>query len=133
MKSHHHLTPIAWARRVNRLWIVHARLGDNAEAWINHLAEHDPERLETCCAVARSMCDLRASAEDPKPWFYTGLFSLATREEAARFLSNHRITKAAIPAMADDPEVKLWLERVGPETLDLMDRLRTGLSSLMQH
>jgi hypothetical protein len=35
--------------------------------------------------------------------------------------------------MVDDPEVKLWLERVEPETQELMDRLRTGLTSLNQH
>ena len=75
------------------------------------------------------MCTVRRKAEDPKPWFYSGLFSLATREEAARFLATHRVTQAAIPAMAGDPEVELWLDRVGPETRQLMERLRQALAS----
>lgn len=76
------------------------------------------------------MCSLRRKAEDPKPWFYSGLFSLATGEEAARYLATHRVTKAAIPATAGDPDVELWLDRVGPETQALMQRLRDAISSL---
>lgn len=76
------------------------------------------------------MCSLRRKAEDPKPWFYSGLFSLATPEEAARFLATHRVTKAAIPSSAGNPDVELWLDRVGPETQALMQRLRHAIASL---
>jgi hypothetical protein len=76
------------------------------------------------------MCGCRQHEEDPKPWFYAGIFSLATTEEARRFLEHHRVTKATVPAMADDPEVLLWLGRVGPETRDLLARLREGLASV---
>lgn len=29
---------------------------------------------------------------DPKPWFYAGLFSLATADEARRMLASHPLT-----------------------------------------
>jgi hypothetical protein len=76
------------------------------------------------------MCSLRRKSDDPKPWFYSGLFSHATREEAERFLTTHRITRAAIPSSAGDPEVELWLDRVGPETRQLMQRLRQSIAQL---
>jgi len=128
VKAHHHLPPIAWARRVNRLWIVHARLADSAEAWLNYLDSLGNSRLESSCVAARDMCDVRPHSDDPKPWFYSGLFNDATREEAERFLSCHLVTKAAIPSMADDENVRLWFEGVGYETRDLLHRLRMGVA-----
>jgi hypothetical protein len=74
------------------------------------------------------MCGLRGHLEDPKPWFYAGLFSPATATEARRFLADHRITKATVPSMADDEDVMLWIDRVGPETRELLERLRQGLA-----
>lgn len=71
---------------------------------------------------------MRDPLSDPKPWFYTGLFCLASRDEARRFLASHRITMAAIPAMVDDEEVKLWMDRVSPETRQLMVRIRQGVA-----
>jgi hypothetical protein len=130
LKSHHHLPPVAWARRVNRLWIVHARLGDNAEAWMNHLEASGDGRLEKSCLAARAMCGMRPEGADPKPWFYSGLFSAATREEAQRFLSSHLVTKAAIPSMADDEDVRLWLEGVGSGTRKLLQRLRASIGEM---
>jgi hypothetical protein len=76
------------------------------------------------------MCAHRRPFDDPKPWFYAGLFSLATAAEAKQFLATHRITKATVPAMADDEDVVLWLDRVGPETHELLDRLRNGLAQI---
>src|ERR1041384_2872948 len=43
-----------------------------------------------------------AAPEDPKPWFYAGLFSLATVEEARRFLANHSFTLSAIPSLSTE-------------------------------
>lgn len=120
--------PLDWARRVNRSWIVRDKLDDHAEAWLDHLAALDDGRLQRSCETARAMCGIRERLEDPKPWFYAGLFSLATAEEARRFLANHRTTKATVPAMQDDEDVKLWFDRVGPETRDLLGRLRLGLA-----
>ncbi len=66
--------------------------------------------------------------EDPKPWFYGGLFHFATAEESKRFLETHRVTKATVPVMRDDEGVKLWLGRISEETRELLDRLRNALA-----
>jgi hypothetical protein len=133
MKHHSDHAPIEWAKRVNRAWIVHGHLNDQAETWLEHLAALDDGRLRQSCENARAMCDLRDSLEDPKPWFYAGLFSLATPAEARKFLASHRITKALVPSMSDDEEVRLWLARVGPETRQLLERLRQALGRLRQN
>lgn len=131
MKPSSDAPPIDWAKRVNRAWIVQGHLSDHAEAWMDHLSVLDDGRLRRSCEIARAMCGIRSKTDDPKPWFYGGLFCLATADEGRRFLDGHRITKAAIPAMVDDEEVKLWLDRVGPETRDLIGRLREGIARLI--
>ncbi len=125
-------SPVDWAQRVNRSWLVRSNLNDHTEAWLNYLASLDDGRLLKSCQIARSMCDYRQHDDDPKPWFYSGVFQLATASEAKRFLDTHRVTKATVPAMADDPEVHLWLDRVGPETRELLARLRLGLARLRE-
>ncbi|MGL4399606.1 MAG: hypothetical protein ACRCXD_07035 [Luteolibacter sp.] len=119
-----------WARRVNRAWLVRSNLNEHTEAWLDHLACLDDGRLLKSCEIARAMCDHRQPEDDPKPWFYSGIFQLATAAEAQRFLATHRVTRATVPAMMDDPEVLLWLDRVGPETRELLARLRQVLASL---
>jgi hypothetical protein len=128
MKQNPDHAPIDWATRVNRTWIVRGHLNDQAEHWLEHLASLDDGRLRQSCENARAMCGLRAPLDDPKPWFYAGLFSLATPAEARTFLASHRVTKSLVPSMADDEEVRLWLDRVGPETHHLLDRLRQALA-----
>lgn len=124
--------PVEWARRVNRSWIVRSQLGEHAESWINRLRDEDDGRLRRSCEIARSMCLMRDRTTDPKPWFYSGLFSMATTQEAREFLGTHRITKSLVPSMRNDEEVALWLERVGPETRELVTRIREGLDQLME-
>lgn len=124
--------PIDWAKRVNRSWLVHSKLDERAEAWLEYLANLDDGRLLPACEDARAMCEQRNRLDDPKPWFYAGLFNPATVDEAKRFLANHRITKAAIPSMENDADVVLWMDRVGPETRDLIDRLRKGVARVRQ-
>ena len=123
-------SPIDWATRVNRSWLVRSNLNDHTEAWLNYLSALDDGRLLKSCEFARAMCDHRQPNDDPKPWFYSGIFQLATAAEARRFLDTHRVTKATVPTMADDPEVHLWLDRVGPETRELLARLRQGLAEV---
>jgi hypothetical protein len=130
MKHREIQSPVDWARRVNRSWLVRSNLNEHTEAWLDHLARLDDGRLVESCETARAMCGCRGREDDPKPWFYAGIFQPATAAEARRFLDTHRVTKATVPAMADDPEVLLWLERVGPETRDLLERLREGLASV---
>lgn len=130
MRHREIMSPIDWARRVNRSWLVRSNLNEHTDAWLDHLAELDDGRLLRSCEIARALCDRRGAEDDPKPWFYAGLFQLATAEEARRFLETHRVTKALVPAMAADPDVLLWLDRVGPETRELISRLRRDLEQL---
>ncbi len=122
------MTPVDWVKRINRSWIVHNNLNDQAEAWIDHLISLGDDRLNRSCEIARSMCDLRDPLDDPKPWFYAGLFHLATAAEALRFLDMHRVTKATVPTMVDDESVTLWINRISPETRELLLRLRVALN-----
>ncbi|MES2474934.1 MAG: hypothetical protein V4640_04070 [Verrucomicrobiota bacterium] len=130
MKSLDALDPVAWAERVNQTWIVHSNLNNCAEDWLRHLAALDDERLVRSCEIARAMCEVRGRLDDPKPWFYAGLFHLATVDEVETFLPNHRVTRATIPCMADDESVHLWLDRITPETRALLDRLRSELAKI---
>ena len=132
MKITSTMPPIEWAGRVNQSWIVRGGLNEHAVEWMKYLISQDDGRLLSSCEAARAMCGLRDPLSDPKPWFYAGLFSLATADEARRFLHTHRITKAAIPAMRDDETVLLWLDRVGPETRELIQRLRDGIQRISQ-
>lgn len=130
MKHFPDLPPLDWVWRVNSTWFVNGKLNEHAVDWLNHLATLDDGRLIPSCEIARTMCGMRKRLDDPKPWFYAGLFSLATADEARRFLACHRITKAAIPAMEDDEDVRLWMDRVGPETRELLVRLRQGIAQV---
>ncbi len=130
MKFHPELPPREWARRVNRAWIVHGGLADHAEQWLNHLAELNDGREESVCLAAMKMCDRRNPMDDPKPWFYAGLFSLAAPDEAKQYLSTHRVTKATVPSMMDDEEVRLWEDRASEETHELLRRLREAVRSI---
>ena len=132
MRHHAHMSPVDWVKRVNRSWIVHNNLNDQADAWVNYLADLDDDRLESSCEIAREMCDLRDPLDDPKPWFYAGLFHLATVHEAKRFLDTHRVTKATVPTMVDDESVHLWIARISPETRELLERLRDALVQARQ-
>ncbi len=125
------LDPIEWAKLVNRTWIVHNNLNNSAQDWMDHLTALADGRLIPSCEIARAMCKVRDPLDDPKPWFYAGLFHLATAEEACRFLPNHRVTRATIPTMADDEAVLLWQDRITPETRVLLDRLRAAIPKIV--
>lgn len=124
MKSLDPLEPVEWARKVNSRWIVHNNLDQSADSWIDHLQATDPARLLRSCGLARAMCGMRGPLDDPKPWFYSGLFHEATAEEANRFLSRYRVTRATVPTMQDDEAVLLWRDRISPETKILVERMR---------
>lgn len=130
MKSLDGLDPVAWARKVNGSWIVHNDLNRSAEEWLRHLEDLNDGRLLRSCQLARGMCRARDPLDDPKPWFYSGLFHLATADEARRFLHLHRVTRSTVPAMADDEAVRLWLERIPPETKVLLDRMREAVGNI---
>lgn len=115
---------------MNERWIVHSNLKNSAEDWLRHLAALGDGRLLPSCEIARAMCSTRDGLDDPKPWFYAGLFHLATAAEAQEFLSGHRVTRATIPSMAADDELGLWLDRITPETRALVDRLKAALAEI---
>lgn len=124
------MSPVDWVKRVNQSWIVRHGLAERAEEWLAYLERQDDGRLETACRTARAMCGVRDRSEDPKPWFYAGLFSPASREEAKLFLANHRLTPASVPAMWGDEGVAEWIEGIRPETRELLERLRKGLANV---
>jgi hypothetical protein len=122
--------PVDWVRRVNRTWIVRNGLSERAEEWLTYLEQTGGARLEKSCELAQAMSRLRDRSEDPKPWFYAGLFSMVTADEARQFLANHRLTPASAPALWDDDGVKKWISGIGPETRELLERLRMALMAL---
>ncbi len=124
------MNPVEWVKRVNRTWIVRNGLAERADEWLVHLERLADGRMETCCEMAQAMSHRRDHSEDPKPWFYAGLFSRATAGEARRFLANHRLTPASVPALWEDEVVKEWITGVRPETRELLERLREELTEL---
>lgn len=120
----------AWARRVNGAWLVRGGLDATTDAWLDHLEQTDPARLLASCENARALCRGPDHTCDPKPWFYAGLFSLATSKEARRFLTAHRFTAAAIPALAHDEALNQWAATLSPASRELLARLREAVAAL---
>lgn len=86
---------LAKVRRVNQSWIVRGQLKENAAAWLDHLGQRDPLRLEKSCWLALFLTRYRKDLlRDPKPLFYAGLFAFATRKEIGDFLDDHPMTRA---------------------------------------
>jgi hypothetical protein len=123
---------IAWARRVNGRWIVHNNLRERAAAYLDYLERNDPDRLERSCRLARALTTRCKLPQDPKPWFYGGLFSLATTVEADQFLSEHYFTAAVIPCTRDNPDVVGWLEKVNEPTRQAVRQIRRELEKLIR-
>jgi hypothetical protein len=87
---------LARVQRVNQRWIVHGRLRENAAAYLQHLQDTDPVRLERACQLALHLVHHKKAVllRDPKPLFYAGLFAFATCAEIGRYLSGHPMTRA---------------------------------------
>ena len=120
---------IAWAKRINRGWFVRNGLADATDAWLDHLAQHDPDRLLASCEIARALSRGPDRVNDPKPWFYSGLFALATEAEARQFLANYKLTSTAIPALAADADLNAWAATLRPASQDLIARLRAAVQA----
>ncbi len=119
---------VAWVRRVNSRWIVHGELNTMASAYLDHLEQGHPDRLIRSCEVAHRLVHSLEPAEDPKPWFYGGLFSQATAAEAERFLSAHPFLLAIVPSVASVPNLPGGLAGAGPDTIQKIGRLRDALA-----
>jgi hypothetical protein len=115
----------ARARTLNQRWLVRGELDRDADDYMRHLESIDPRRLDQSCKNAWRMTELREDTEDPKPWFYAGLFSLATEAETEQFLARHWLTRAAVSA-----EAKPRDEKVSAATAEKLRRLRDALGSL---
>lgn len=121
---------VAWVRRGNSRWIVHHGLGKNAQAYMEHLAKEDPRRLEQSCRNAYLLVQEADPMEDPKPWFYTGLFSLLKPEEAKVYLMNHWLIAMCV-GLADTPEKSLVkLDAVSELTVEKIRRIREAVDRL---
>jgi hypothetical protein len=118
---------VAWANRVNARWIVHHNLNHNATAYLAHLAQVDQGRLAMSCRNAQRMVE-QAEFEDPKPWFYAGLFSLATADEAATYLAAHWLTN--IVRDTAKQVATTGPERVSESTAEKIRRLQAALAKL---
>lgn len=121
---------VAWVRRGNGRWIVHHGLGKNAQAYMEHLEKEDAERLAQSCRNAYLMVQQSAPMEDPKPWFYAGLFSLVKPEEARVYLANHWLVAMCV-GIADTPEKSLIkLDAVCEPTVEKIRRIREAMDLL---
>ena len=121
---------VAWARRVNSRWIVHQGLGASAEAYLNHLAQTDSERLARSCRHAQQLVR-ECGQEDKKPWFYAGLFSLATVNEARKFLTGHWFTILAVPPLAAELGSSSPPINMSEPTRDKLQKIREKLTRLL--
>lgn len=123
---------VAWVRRVNGRWLARPALKAAASAYLEHLASIDPARLDRSCRLARLLAERHGPAEDPKPWFYAGLFSLATVEEGRRFLAAHAFTRAAVPALAAADPDALDPATLSAKTWEKVLRIRRSIALALE-
>lgn len=119
---------VAWAQRVNSRWIVHGDLNRNAGLYLDHLAGTDPLRLVASCHDAHLMTGWCDPTEDPKPWFYSGLFRLATPQEAGTFLADHWLTRMVTASSGETAVISP--ENVAEITLEKIQRIQRALVKL---
>ncbi len=128
-----HLGDIDWARKINERWIVGECLRKDAAAYLDFLDSTDPHRLRASCHRARFLLDhRRPSGEDPKPWFYSGLFSLVQAEEAKLYLRGHDFTLACIPGSEVFGLDMLNVTEVRSNTAAKIHRIRAALTELSE-
>ena len=120
-------THVDWVRRINSRWIVRQDLRDHAEAYLKHLEASDPGRLSQSCRLAYEMLKQRPSFQDPKPWFYAGLFGLATPLEVAEYASDHSLLAAVLSPSRTGNGWGLSDASIRKETRELIKTLRTHL------
>lgn len=121
---------VAWVRRANRRWIVHGGLGQTAEAYLDHLARTDPPRLEHSCRNAYHLVREAGPLADPKPWFYSGLFSLAHPAETREYLADHWLIASVLGDPSQPPPTPQAGRPVSPATTELIQQIRRALLRL---
>ena len=121
-------TYIDWAREINQRWICHGDLRDTAARWMDYLADTAPERLAVSARHAFLLVKASGRVCDPKPWFYAGLFSLATAEEQEAWLSQHPFTAAAVGRHGVAFLEGLTHQTVAGDTAHLLRRIQGALN-----
>lgn len=89
-------SPVERVQKINFTWLVKDDLRTHANEYIEHLAQHDPERLELACEAALLLLQQHGDSQDPKPLFYAGLFSHSTQAERLQFIREHAFTRAIL-------------------------------------
>jgi len=121
---------ISWVKGFNGRWIVREELRKNAANYLDHLERTDPDRLRQSCRRVKLLTDRFGHKEDPKPWFYAALFSLATESEARQYLVGHDFTLAAIPRLAEVAPDLLSSGRIAVKTSEKILRIRKAIEGL---
>jgi hypothetical protein len=123
-----------WIRRVNDRWLVHSGLNHHARAYMDRLAVLDPRRLARSCEIVHRLMKIHDPDSDPKPWFYGGLFSLATPEEESQYLEGHRFTRMLLPST---PEGRMRGEaedlELAPEVVRRVQNIRSQIREQILH
>ncbi|HSJ02459.1 MAG TPA: hypothetical protein VK956_08405 [Verrucomicrobium sp.] len=114
----------AWMRKVNDRWLVHSGLNFDTQAYLDHLAATDAARLRRTCAIVQQLMTLHDPLEDPKPPFYGGTFSLASKVEETIYLTGHRFTRLLLPSTSEET---LALEA---EDLELAPEVRKRIGEI---
>ena len=121
---------VAWVRRVNARWIVHGGLNDTAAAYMDRLGGTDPRRLALSCRIARALTGKAGAGEDPKAWFYAGLFSMAEPVEVAEYLLGHRLITTVLSAdPAPESPGRSHMD-FAPATRETIRRIRSAVAKL---
>ena len=123
---------VDWARGINGRWICHADLSETASRWMNHLAATAPDRLAASARQAFHLVKASGKACDPKPWFYAGLFSLATAEEQQEWLSRHPFTAAVVGRHGSAFLEDLAHHAVADDTARLVVRIQEALDAVSE-
>jgi hypothetical protein len=122
---------VAWARRVNSRWFVRDNFGGDAAAYLDHLERTDPGRLLRSCRNAHEMMQRRVRGVDPKPWFYAGLFSLATVDEARSSLRRRWFTRHSLPALTAEFDPHDPAEDVDPGARTKLELIRKAVAEVL--
>jgi len=124
---------IAWVRRVNARWIVHGGLDESAGTYMDRLQDADPRRLALSCRIARALAGQAGPGEDPKPWFYAGLFSMANPAEVAEFLLGHRLFTTILVGDPSGADSAHRCPDFTPATRETIRRIRSAMARLYQN
>jgi hypothetical protein len=130
LKADQRIDHVAWVRRVNGRWIVRQGLNHSLSAYMDHLGEIDLLRLALSGRLTHRLVHSIEPAEDPKPWFYGGMFSLATKAEAQTFLAEHPLICSIVPSIQSEEHSPEFRKIISEDTSGKIVRLRETIGRL---